>query len=322
MPPPATSRPAAHSVRFVRDTLFEGAALPVLDDAWSPSGRWFVLRVKDAAPLVMSSQDQTQNSSIRIPERAWRFAWSPDEGVLACQVWSPGESGAPHNNVLLIRRGRAPELVPAPQILGEMFWLPSGALIGVTQPDDYVLLKPGSGELAGRVTNRLYAAHEIHASPDHGWSGLVPSTFAPADADPARTLPGWSRVVLDRKWIARAWWQPQPGRFVMQHGDSNLVRCDAMGRSLDVLVPLQRGALVHALTADGRLAVGRINPDPEDGAVRSAYPPFVWSMDGRWQAPIDGLEDGLFDASASPVDDRVLIQTSRGVELGRLVIDR
>lgn len=262
------------------------------------------------------------SAAVQIPPRSWRFVWSPDERTLACESDATFGRREIKHVVHLLQPGRVSEQIPISQELHELLWLPTGALIGVMQPDEYVMLNPGASSAGAGDCGRLWATHEDRSSADHRWVGLMPTVCAPAFSDPIPALPGWSRVAFDRKSVARVWWEPRKRQFILQHDDFRLLRCDSMGRTLEVALPLQKGAAVYALTSDGKLAVGRVNPSTGAPGVRLAWPAYVWSVEDWWRAPIAGLEHGISGASASPVDDRVLIQTTNGVELGRLVIER
>lgn len=312
---------AGHSVRFVRDTLFEGAGLPVLGETWSPSGRWFILTNGENKSRVVDANGRSSAAPFLIPDHAWLFAWESGDSLLACQFLDPQAASDAGTGACLLRPGREQEPLPVLSELSDLLWLPTGALVGVVEPDEYLLLRQGSPQASTDTCGRLWAPHEDRSSSDHRWVGLAPANCAPEASVPVQSVPGWSRGQFDRNLYSRLWWLPRSGAFIAQSEDG-WIRCDAMGRSQSILTPRKKNEILWAIAPDGDLAVGHVNPNPDSPAVRLAFPPFAWSLKNGWRASIDGLEGGICRASASPVDDRFLIETTRGVELGRLVVDR
>lgn len=257
-----------------------------------------------------------------LPPKQQSFDWSPGDSVLACHLRSPAGSGVP-DSIFLLRPGEAPEFLAAQWNVGAVVWLPTGALLSVDCDGQYTLLRPGAANAPADTSQRLWGVHLDHTRGSAGWRGLVSTASAPPGAAPIAGVPGWSTVAFDREVGPWLWWSARSRQFMgMQPNGAGLLRFDPMGRFVAVVPPRERGELYFTSVHDGALVVGVVNLNPESEEGPSSHPAFAWSIEGGWRAPIAGLEGGIEGASGSPAGDRVLMHTRRGVEFGRLVVDR
>lgn len=318
----ATPRDTVPSVRFLPDTVLQGVHLPAITQAWSSDGRRFIaegvggIRIVDAGepgrseyhPLLEGQRD---------------FAWSPGDSVIACSVRFVLRSGwARGDAVFLLRPGCEPEKVAEMTDVGRIMWLPNGALVQMTRDGEYAVLRPGTAESGPDSCTRLWGVHFGEASGGES-VGLMPVSCAPPSSRPLLEVNGWALVWLqsEAQWM-RVWWATRFQQFVGWSSSVGLLRLNSFGEQLGVK-PIQGPyEVVRSLAHGGELAIGIIPREPFSEAGPGFEPTFAWSIEAGWRAPIEGLPGGSDAASAAPVGDRILFQTRRGLELGRLVIER
>lgn len=311
---------AGPAVRFVRDTLIEQAYLPIRGESWSPSGRLFIAETRDGIRMVEAeSPGRSEFFPLSVAQRS--FAWSPGDSVLACHLRFGARSGIA-DSVLLLRPEQQRELVVVRWDVGSLLWLPTGALLLADLDAQYSVLRPSAASGPADTCERIWATHADWNSGVRRLVGLMPTICAPESSSLLPGVPGWSRVSFGRTPGVRMWWASRTRQFVTQYSDEGLLHFDATGRFLFASPPRERGEAVFTLASGGDVAIGYVDPDPDSQAGPFASPAYAWSGDGRWRSPISGLEGGIYGASAASVGDRILFQTKRGLELGRLVIDR
>ncbi|MCC6651009.1 MAG: hypothetical protein IT348_07670 [Candidatus Eisenbacteria bacterium] len=315
------TQPGRH-VRFVLDTTITSAGLPGFGDAWSPDGRSFALR--RGIGIVLYRTDTLSISrefDLSDPVRA--CDWAPDGSTVACLTRRRDPSNV-GSDVHVVGFSRAPSLASSASNAFRLFWLANGTLLTwsgrggelwslgrfVLEPlTDPRALRRHTLFTGGGSKERELVVLEVGSAPDSAMSiAAAPGySFVERPAGDRTLLLEWN--VASRRYLAL---RARPG--------VDAVILDSLGQETGRFTERDQDLFIRSLACDGDLALGTPLGSDEGGLYPTAL--FAVSLSEHWRTEVSGLPRGCFGAVASPVGNRVLIESPDGLLLGRLEVSR